>query len=190
MKTDPHERSASVDRWRAARRGLGAVGILLLLVVAGFAVYYALQTARSRQSFYSHWQPGSAKATVSAEDIMTGSWTGAWKSLGMKDGGNIKCIIAPTNETAFHARFLSGHYGAFESEDMVVFSPSNNAGALMFEGSIDLGLEGIYTYKGRATGTNIFIDWKCALDYGNLTLWRMDDDRPTGDGKMAYSSAP
>jgi hypothetical protein len=188
-KVDNGEQSSNRCRgggWlRVLKRGFGALGILVMLVVVGFGLYYTSQTIKSRRSFYKSWQPAAGGSAISREDAMSGSWTGAWKSLGMKDGGNIKCIITATNGTGYHARFLSGHYGAFESEDLVVFSPTNVAGKKLLEGSTDLSVEGIYTYKGYADGTNLFLEWSCALDHGNLTLWRIDESRSPGKDRVA-----
>ncbi len=158
-----------LKRW-LKRIGAGG-GILIAASLLFLAGYYTCRTVVSRERFAGAWSAASDKAADDT-DLLSGRWEGTWTSEGAGDGGGLRCVIRANGNGAFEARFLSGHYGVFDSEDIVMFRPRSDGDAWVFEGETDLGLEGTYGYSGITDGEELDVEWTSLADHGTLTVTR------------------
>jgi hypothetical protein len=129
-------------------------------------------------SFNHEWKK-AATQPVKAHDI-AGRWEGRWHSDANGHNDRLRAIITAVStnhyDVKFHAAyqhwmtlFLTVHFGY-----TVRMEAQNESGGLKFLGSEDLGFlaGGIYTYEGRADGTNFFSTYKSKYDWGTFEMKR------------------
>ncbi len=133
-------------------------------------------------SFNREWKTTVVRA-VKAHDI-AGRWEGRWHSDANGHNDRLRALITAveTNhfDVKFHAAykhwmtlFLTVHFGY-----TVRMEAMPDGSGLKFYGSEDLGFlaGGIYTYEGRADGTNFFSTYKSKYDWGTFEM-----KRPVGE---------
>jgi hypothetical protein len=138
----------------------------------------ALLTLTGCSSFNREWREAATRP-VPANDL-TGRWEGRWNSEANGHNDKLRAIISvvDTNhyDVKFHAAyqnwqtlFLTVHFGYTVRMET---KPSTNG--VTFRGMEDLGFlaGGIYTYEGRADGTNFFSNYNSKYDWGTFQMKR------------------
>ena len=107
---------------------------------------------------------------------LTGRWEGRWYSDANGHNDKLRAIITAVDtnhyDVKFHAiykKVITIHFGYTVRMET---KPSTNGVA--FRGSEDLGFlaGGLYTYEGRADGTNFFSSYKSKYDWGTFEMKR------------------
>ena len=134
-------------------------------------------------SFHREWREAAAQP-LQAHGI-TGRWEGRWHSDANGHNDRIRAIVTPVDTNHFNVKFhaayqnwqtiwITVHFGYTVRMEA---APSTNG--VSFRGSEDLGWlsGGVYTYEGRADGTNFFSTYKSKYDWGTFEMKRPAEGR-------------
>ena len=122
------------------------------------------------------------RANVIYARIAGSEWLGRWDSEGLGDGGELRLRLERRDDGAFRTVWMAQHYGVFKSAyDEIMTADVAADGLIILDGSIKLGVEGTYHYRGTIEGDRLRMTWKSATDHGVLDLRRVEAG--AGDGK-------
>ena len=153
-------------------RGWIQLGFLSLLV-----------GATGCSSFNREWREAGNKPAPASS--LAGRWEGRWQSEANGHNDQLRAIIttADTNhhDVKFDAAFKHWLtlFITIHADYTVRMESSAATNGVTFRGSEDLGWlsGGVYTYEGRADGTNFFSTYKSKYDWGTFEMKR------PGEGK-------
>lgn len=126
-------------------------------------------------SFNRGWKKAASAPTPT--DSIAGRWEGTWRSDVNGHNGGLRCLMTPSTNGLFSARFhatyklwflpVSGSY-------TVPLSARANGGQWEFVGDADLGwyAGGHYRYRGNASDTNFFSTYDSKHDRGVFEMRR------------------
>ena len=136
-------------------------------------------------SFNREWKQ-AATQPAHAHDI-AGRWEGHWRSDANGHNDKLRAIITAVDpnhyDVKFHAAyknwqtmFITVHFGY-----TVRMKAKAATNGVTFRGSEDLGFlaGGVYTYEGRADGTNFFSTYQSKYDWGTFEM-----KRPVGESNQ------
>ena len=140
------------------------------LLAAGIAATLPLLAGCS--SFGKHWR--AAMETPPPSDSIAGAWEGRWVSERNGHKGRLRCVMEPTEENQYQARYHAKFWKIFSSSYTVPFHVQREGTNFVFTGESDLGklAGGVYHYSGSATPEQFRSSYKSKYDRGRFAMRR------------------
>lgn len=129
-------------------------------------------------SFNREWREAATQpAKVNG---ITGRWEGRWHSDANGHNDQIRALITAVDTNHFDVKFHAAYknwqtmYATVHFGYTVRMEAASEGSGVKFHGSEDLGFlaGGVYTYEGRADGTNFFSTYKSKYDWGTFEMRR------------------
>lgn len=107
-------------------------------------------------------------------DALAGRWDGHWMSERNGHNGRLRCIVRPSTNGFYGARFHAKYWKILTFEYAVPLRAQLSNGVARFEGEADLGrlAGGVYKYNGAVTGTNWQSTYRSRYDHGFFRMNR------------------
>jgi hypothetical protein len=145
--------------------------------LAGLAL---LVGATGCSSFNREWREGAVRPSPTS--ALAGRWQGSWQSEVNGHHGALRALITAANDNHHEVKFDAAfkHWATLfitiHADYTVRMETSPATNGVTFRGSEDLGWlsGGVYTYEGRADGTNFFSTYDSKYDRGTFQMRRAD----------------
>ena len=145
----------------------------LAKVVSPLVLFGVLAFLENGCSNFNHeWR--KAVASPVPIDNIQGAWQGQWISDANGHNGELRCIVAKTNDETYLARFHAKYATIFSFGYTVPVKVERSPAAFQFSGEANLGpfAGGVYRYDGHADATNFFSNYSSKYDHGTFQMKR------------------
>jgi len=148
----------------------------LLPLIAHLAIAMFLATATATagcSTFERRWE--RAEPEVSADEALVGRWEGTWTSEANEHSGKLRCLVTPTDNGRYSARYHATYFGWMTFEYGMEFEAQKENTIWRFAGEEDLGwlFGGAYRFKGHVDGEQFYATYESKLDHGRFEMVRM-----------------
>jgi hypothetical protein len=136
-----------------------------------FCLFVALLLAGC-SSFNRDWKRAAVVPQLTND--LAGRWEGVWMSDKNGHNGRLRCLISPTDNGVYNARFHAKYWKILSFGYAVPVRVQRSNDVARFIGEADLGklAGGIYKYAGAVIGTNFHSTYECAIDHGYFRMTR------------------
>jgi hypothetical protein len=165
-------RKPEVSVMRASGIWTGPTAASRRLLLQALAVAVLLSGAGC-SSFQQEWR--RAAQAPDSTTTLPGRWDGFWISDASGHADKLRCIITPTGDGTYRARFHAKYRRVFSFGYTVSLHAQTNAPCFNFEGEANLGwyAGGLYHYSGWVEGTNFHATYSCKYDHGTFRMIRL-----------------
>jgi hypothetical protein len=148
-----------------------------------FALLGLLLVGAGCSTFNREWrEAGSQPAPASR---LAGRWEGRWQSEANGHNDTLRAIITGADTHGYNVQFDAAFkhwltlFITIHADYTVRMEAAPSANGMTFRGSEDLGWlsGGVYTYEGRADGTNFFSTYHSKYDWGKFEMKRPNVER-------------
>ena len=127
-------------------------------------------------AFQREWKRSAVADSGSraAEDHLSGRWKGSWKSDKSGHSGGLRCIVTPTGDDTYRARFDATYALLLRFGYTMEMTADAREDVTYVAGEQDLGKRygGVYEYDGESDGRTFRINYRTKSDYGHFALKR------------------
>jgi hypothetical protein len=116
-----------------------------------------------------------AGLTPRPADGIAGRWEGSWISEKNGHHGRLRCLMAPSTNGFYNARFHAKYWNILSFGYTVPLQVQSSNDVYRFQGEANLGklAGGVYHYTGAVVGTNWQSTYSSRYDYGRFQMGRV-----------------
>lgn len=127
-------------------------------------------------SFQKEWRRAAVTdaGSPAADDHLSGRWKGSWKSDKSGHSGGLRCVVSPTGDDTYRARFDATYALLLRFGYTMNMTADVREDVTYVAGEQDLGKRygGVYEYEGQSNGKTFRLNYRTKNDYGHFTLKR------------------